>query len=85
VLHVETAQEAYDAAAYGQVAICDVRLPHNASGLDVAIELRKQGKKVLLISGETNSNLRASAQNHQLALLTKPVAGTHLLAALQNL
>ena len=71
--------------AYGQVAICDVRLPHNASGLDVAIELRRQGKKVLLISGETNSNLRAAAQNHQLALLTKPVSGPHLLAALQNL
>jgi signal transduction histidine kinase/CheY-like chemotaxis protein len=85
VLHVETAADAFDEASYGEVAICDARLPHNASGLDVALAMRELGKKVLLISGETNAALRAAAQQHRLALLTKPVSSTHLLAALQNL
>jgi signal transduction histidine kinase/BarA-like signal transduction histidine kinase len=85
VLHVETAADALNEAGYGEVAICDARLPHNASGLDVALAMRELGKKVLLISGETNASLRAAAQQHQLALLTKPVSSTHLLAALQSL
>ena len=85
VRHVETATDAFREAAYGDVAICDARLPHGASGLDVALAMRVLGKKVLLISGETNAALREAAQRHQLLLLTKPVSGAQLLSALQNL
>lgn len=85
VRHVETATDAFREAAYGDVAICDARLPHGASGLDVALAMRVLGKKVLLISGETNAALRDAAQQHKLPLLTKPVSGAQLLSALQNL
>ncbi len=85
VRHVETATDAFREAAYGEVAICDARLPHGASGLDVALAMRVLGKKVLLISGETNAALREAAQQHKLLLLTKPVSGAQLLSALQNL
>ncbi len=85
VRHVETAIDAFREAAYGEVAICDARLPHGASGLDVALAMRVLGKKVLLISGETNAALREAAQQHNLLLLTKPVSGAQLRSALQNL
>jgi two-component system, sensor histidine kinase len=82
---VATAAHAMQQSDFGQVAICDVRLPDGAVGLEVALQLRKMGKKVLLISGETHLALRESAQQHQLMLLTKPVSSTQLLAALQSL
>lgn len=85
VRHVETAAEAMRDTSYGEVAICDARLPHGASGLDVALKLRRLGKKVLLISGETNSALRETAQEHNVTLLTKPVSSVQLFAALQTL
>jgi signal transduction histidine kinase/BarA-like signal transduction histidine kinase len=85
VLHVETADEAMKHAAYGDVAICDVRLPHAASGLELALVLRKMGQRVLLISGETHAALRESAARHRLPLLIKPVSSAHLLTALQGL
>lgn len=82
---VATAAEADAAAAFGQLAICDVRLPQNASGVDVALRLRAAGKRVLLLSGETDGVLRATAHAHGLPLLAKPVSGPGLLSALQNL
>ena len=85
VLHVETAEAAMAQAAFGQVAICDVRLPHAASGLALALNLRELGQKVLLISGETHATLRESASRHGLPLLIKPVSGAQLLSALQSL
>lgn len=85
VLHVATAAEAMERAAFGQVAICDVRLPHAASGLDVALALREMGQKVLLISGETHAALRDSAARHGLPLLIKPVSSAQLLTALKGL
>ncbi len=85
VLHVATAAEAMERADFGEVAICDVRLPHAASGLDVALALREMGQKVLLISGETHAALRDSAARHGLPLLIKPVSGAQLLAALKGL
>ncbi len=85
VLHVETADAAMAQAAFGQVAICDVRLPHAASGLALALNLRELGQKVLLISGETHAALRESASRHGLPLLIKPVSGAQLLSALQSL
>lgn len=85
VRHVETAAEATANAAFGQVAICDVRLPQAASGLELAIALRQTGKRVLLISGETQTSLRETAQRHHLSLLIKPVSSAQLLTALQRL
>lgn len=85
VRHVETAADAFRASAFGQIAICDVRLPQGASGVDVALRLRDEGKKVLLLSGETNATLRDAAALHQLLLLTKPVSSTALLVALRGL
>jgi signal transduction histidine kinase len=82
VLHVETAADAMDRAAFGQIAICDVRLPHKASGVDLALQLRRMGKRVFLLSGETNAPLRESARAHRLALLTKPVSSERLMSAL---
>lgn len=85
VRHVETADEALRLASDADVAICDARLPHGASGLDVALALRRRGRKVLLISGETNAALRESAQLHAVRLLTKPVSSAALFAALREL
>jgi signal transduction histidine kinase len=85
VLHVETAADAMAQAAFGDVAICDVRLPHAASGLDLALALRERGQRVLLISGETHAALRESASRHRLPLLIKPVSSAQLLTALQGL
>ncbi len=82
VLHVETAAAALDNAGFAELAICDVRLPHAASGLDLALTLRDAGRKVLLISGETHAALREDAQRHGLPLLIKPVPGGQLLSAL---
>jgi signal transduction histidine kinase len=85
VLHVETAAEALAQAAFGDVAICDMRLPNAASGLDLALKLRERGQRVLLISGETHAALRESASRHRLPLLIKPVSSAQLLTALQGL
>jgi len=85
VRHVETAEEALRQAEFGQIAICDVRLPQGASGVDVALQLRKAGKKVALLSGETNALLRELAQKHQLLLLTKPVSSVKLRSTLESL
>ena len=82
---VATAAAAMQQSDYGDVAICDVRLADGPVGLEVALQLRQLGKKVLLISGETHHALRESAQQHQLLLLTKPVSSARLLSALQNI
>ena len=85
VLHVETAAEALQHADFGQLAICDVRLPDGESGIDVALHLRSLGKKVLLISGETDTAVRQRAQNNRLLLLIKPVSSAMLMKTLRDL
>jgi two-component system, sensor histidine kinase len=85
VRHAATAGQAWRESAFGEVAICDARLPHGASGLDVALRLRDKGKKVMLISGETDAVLREDAQQQGVMLLTKPVSSAQLLASLQRL
>ena len=67
---------------FGQIAICDVRLPEGESGLDLALRLRALGKQVLLLSGETDTALRTRAAATGLPLLIKPVSGPRLRAAL---
>lgn len=43
-------------------AACDIRLPGNTSGLDLAIELQiNQGLPCLLMTGETSADVRAAA------------------------
>ncbi len=85
VRHVETAAGALEHAAFGDIAICDVRLPGGQSGVDVALQLRARGKKVLLLTGETDAALRQAAQTHQMTLLIKPVSAARLGAALRDL
>lgn len=85
VHHVRTAEEALRNAEFGQIAICDVRLPEGVSGLDVALQMRNRGKKVMLLSGETTADLRENALRNDLLLLTKPVSSAHLLKSLERL
>ena len=85
VRHTETAADAWRQRAFGQLAICDVRLPDGESGLDLALRLRALGKQVLLLSGETDTALRTRAGETGLPLLIKPVSGARLRAALASL
>jgi two-component system, sensor histidine kinase len=85
VLVAQTAAQALEKADGCALAICDVRLPHGDSGLDVALQLRARGKKVLLLSGETDAALREAAYENQLLLLTKPVSSEQMLLALRSL
>ena len=77
-----TAAQAWQQRDFGQIAICDVRLPEGESGLDLALRLRAMGKQVLLLSGETDTALRTRAAATGLPLLIKPVSGPRLRAAL---
>ncbi len=82
VRHAETAADAWRQRAFGQIAICDVRLPDGESGLELALRLRALGTQVLLLSGETDTALRVRAAETGLPLLIKPVSSTGLRAAL---
>ncbi len=85
VRHVDNATDAMLHIDFGQIAICDVRLPDGESGIDVALAMRARGKKVLLITGETDLAVRNAAQNYGMALLIKPVSSARLLKAVQAL
>ncbi len=80
-----SAAEAWQQRAFGQIAICDVRLPGGESGLDLALKLRALGKPVLLLSGETDAALQARAAASGLPLITKPVSGARMRQLLQAL
>ncbi|MFT3777501.1 MAG: hybrid sensor histidine kinase/response regulator [Ottowia sp.] len=82
VRHAETAADGWRQRAFGEVAICDVRLPDGESGLDLALRLRTLGRQVLLLSGETDTALRTRAAASGLPLLIKPVSSADLRAAL---
>jgi two-component system, sensor histidine kinase len=85
VLQVATAEAAHAKSSFGSIAICDVRLPDGASGIEVALMLRAKGKKVILISGETDAQVRSAALTHGLDLMIKPVSSSRLLRTLQAL
>ena len=85
VRHVDNAIDAMLHIDFGSIAICDMRLPDGGSGIDVALAMRARGKKVLLITGETDVAVRTAAQNHGMALLIKPVSSAKLLKAIQAL
>ncbi len=82
VRHVETAAQAWSERAFGELAICDVRLPGDCSGLELGLQLRALGKQVFLISGETDAALKSRAAAAALPLLTKPVSGAQMRALL---
>ncbi|MFL6695266.1 MAG: ATP-binding protein [Ramlibacter sp.] len=84
-LRVASAAQVLQASHFGQVAICDVRLPAGMSGLELALALRQMDKLVLLVSGETDADLRESAAAHGLEFLVKPVAPAQLHASLRRL
>jgi signal transduction histidine kinase len=85
VRHVETVADAWRLRGFGQLAICDVRLPDGGNGFDLALRLRALGKPVFLLSGETDPELRARAAAAGLPLLTKPLSATRMLALLRTL
>ncbi|WP_298436559.1 hybrid sensor histidine kinase/response regulator [Ottowia sp.] len=85
VRRADTAAQAWACRGFGEIAICDVRLPGGASGLELALSLRALGKQVLLISGESDAVLRRQAAAVNLPLLIKPVSATRLRSALQSI
>ena len=85
VLHVKSAAEAMTQSAYGDIAICDVRLPEGESGLELAIRLREIGKKVVLLTGETSSTIGEQARTHHLRLLKKPLSAERLAEVIEQL
>lgn len=84
VLHVTTAAEAMTQSEYGDIAICDIRLPEGESGLDLALRLRDNGKKVVLLTGETGNAISEKARAHRLRLLRKPLSAEELAEALEQ-
>jgi len=68
-----------------EIAICDVRLPGKESGLTLATGLKASGKRVLLITGETDAQSRDYAAQHNILLLTKPISPKELMNALETL
>ena len=68
------------------VAACDVRLPGDTSGLELAIELQTRlAMPCLLMTGETGVEIRAAARLNGLRLLIKPIKPQALLDGLDDL
>ncbi|MFO1182750.1 ATP-binding protein [Ottowia sp.] len=85
VRHVETVAEAWRLRDFGQLAICDVRLPDGGNGFELALRLRALGKPVFLLSGEIDADLKARAAAADLPLLTKPLSAARMRALLRAL
>ena len=85
VRHVETAAAAWSQRDFGDLAICDVRLPGGGNGFDLALRLRALGKPVFLLSGETDADLKARAAAAGLPLIAKPLSAARMLALLRTL
>ncbi|MFZ3003542.1 MAG: hybrid sensor histidine kinase/response regulator [Undibacterium umbellatum] len=85
VYWAKTAAAARLNASERDIAICDVRLPENESGLDLAKLLQIAGTQVILISGETDQKARSDAAQHGINLLTKPVSPKNLMHALASI
>lgn len=83
VLIAADARAARAAADQAFVAACDVRLPGETSGLELAIELQKElTMPCLLMTGETGVEIRAAAEANGLQLLIKPIKPQALLDGL---
>ena len=83
VLIAADARAARAASAQVLLAACDVRLPGETSGLELAIELQeKLAMPCLLMTGETGTEIRAAAESNGLQLLIKPIKPQALLDGL---
>jgi two-component system, sensor histidine kinase len=85
VLHATTALAAMPLTHRACLAACDVRLPGNTSGVELAVGLTQMRIGALLMTGETSVEVRQAAQRHGLTLLVKPVKPQALLSALGEL
>jgi len=85
VAWAQTAAVARQHASACDLAICDVRLPDNESGLDFAAWLQTIEIPVMLITGETDLAPRDFAAQRAIPLLTKPVSSKELKKALDRL
>ncbi len=85
MLHATHAEQALQLASQACIAVCDVRLPHSVTGLELADSLLQMGVPALLMTGETSSEVRDTAQRHGLILLVKPVKPQALLDGLGQL
>ena len=83
VLIAADARAARAASDQALLAACDVRLPGETSGLELAIELQKElAMPCLLMTGETGVEIRAAAESNGLQLLIKPIKPQALLDGL---
>ena len=65
------------------IAACDVRLPGETSGLQLACELQtSHGMPCLLMTGETSAEVKAAAKANGMQLLIKPIKPQALLDGL---
>ncbi len=85
MLHATHAEQAMHLASQACIAVCDVRLPHSVTGLELADSLLQMGVPSLLMTGETSADVRDTAQRHGLILLVKPVKPQALLDGLGQL
>jgi two-component system, sensor histidine kinase len=85
LLHATHAEQAMQLASLACMAVCDVRLPHSISGLELADSLLQMGVPALLMTGETSTEVREAAQQHGLVMLVKPVKPQTLLDGLGQL
>jgi DNA-binding response OmpR family regulator len=67
--------------------VCNIRLPGNVSGIELAKELQGEFEhmNILLVSANTSEETRAAAHHAGFVLLKKPVPAGRLRAALQQL
>jgi two-component system, sensor histidine kinase len=82
VVHATSAMAAMPLAHRACLAACDVRLPGNTTGLELAVGLTHMRIGTLLMTGETSADVRQAAQHNGLILLVKPVKPQALLDAL---
>lgn len=83
VLIAADARAARAASDQALLAACDVRLPGETSGLELAIELQRElAMPCLLMTGETGVEIRAAAESNGLQLLIKPIKPQALLDGL---
>jgi signal transduction histidine kinase/CheY-like chemotaxis protein len=86
VVMAADASAAFALAHRACVAACDIRLPGELSGLELAVELQaNEHMPCLLMTGETAADVRAAARGHNLPLLVKPIKPQTLLDELGSL
>jgi len=69
------------------LTICNLRLPGNGSGIELAQELQREFKHmaVLLVSADVSEAAQSAARSAGFALLKQPVPAGRLRAALRHL